>query len=149
MTFQKWLDEGRLRPHRSSAKEIAELLRVVDRDIADAGLLALSPDRRFTTAYNAALQLSTISLRASGYRTSGAAHHWITFQVLPEIMGESQSERADYFDHCRAKRNLADYDQAGGISEADVDELLDEVTRLRIDVLDWLAQNHADLTRHS
>jgi hypothetical protein len=53
--------EGRLRPHHTSPKEVADLLRVVDRDLADAGIAQLSTDRRFATAYNAALQLATIA----------------------------------------------------------------------------------------
>jgi len=81
---------------------------LVDRDLADAQISALSPDRRFVTAYNAALQLATIVLRASGYRTSGAGHHWTTFQTLLEILGESERPRADYLDSCRRKRNVAD-----------------------------------------
>ena len=50
---------------------MADLLRIVDRDLKDASILELSADRRFVTAYNAALRLATIVLRASGYRTPG------------------------------------------------------------------------------
>jgi hypothetical protein len=35
MHLQNLLDEGKLRRHRTSAKEIAELLQVADRDLAD------------------------------------------------------------------------------------------------------------------
>ena len=40
-----------IRSHKTSAKEIADLMRLVKRDMADAGLVQLSPDRRFATAY--------------------------------------------------------------------------------------------------
>jgi len=145
MTLQKWISEGRLRSHQSSAKEIAELFRVVERDLGDAGLVVLSADRRFATAYNAALQLATILLRAAGYRTTGTAHHWVTFQALPEILGESQRGRAGYFDRCRVKRNFADYDQAGLTSEGEVDELLEEVTEFKQMALDWLSRHQPTL----
>lgn len=138
MSLQTWLSEGRLRPHSGSEQETADLLRVVERDLADAGILALSADRRFTTAYNAALQLATIVLRASGYRTAGVGHHWITFQTLPELMGAALQVRADYFDACRRKRNIADYDAAGEISDAETEELLAEVLEFRRDVQEWL-----------
>jgi hypothetical protein len=64
------LADGRVRPHRTSAKEVADLLRVVDRDLTDAEIPQLSTDRRFATAYNAALQLATIALCAAGFRAT-------------------------------------------------------------------------------
>lgn len=106
MTLRNLLTDGRIRFHKTSAKETADLMRLVKRDLIDAGLVQLSPDRRFATAYNASLQLATIALHAAGYRTSGASHHWLTFHVLPEIMGTQYQARADYFDNCRTKRNL-------------------------------------------
>jgi hypothetical protein len=139
MSLQTWQADGRLRPHVGSAQETADLLRVVERDLADAGIQVLSSDRRFTTAYNAALQLATIVLRASGYRTAGVGHHWITFQALPELMGAGQQVRADYFDACRRKRNIADYDAAGEISDSETEELLAEALEFRRDVQAWLS----------
>jgi len=46
MTLQNSLDEGKLRRHRTSAKETAELLQVADRDLADAAFPQISADRR-------------------------------------------------------------------------------------------------------
>lgn len=142
MSLQSWLAEGRLRPHAGSAQETADLLRVVERDLADTDILALSSDRRFATAYNAALQLATVVLRASGYRTAGVGHHWITFQTLPELMSAGLQARADYFDACRRKRNIVDYDAAGEISDAETDELLAEVLEFKREVQAWLADRH-------
>jgi hypothetical protein len=136
MTLKRLLADGRLRPHRTSAKEIADLLKVIERDLADAAFEELSADRRFATAYNAALQLATVALRAEGYRTSGVAHHWATFQAVPDILGSDHTDRADYLDSCRKKRNIADYDAAGMISEAEVLELVEETRVFRSDVLD-------------
>ena len=59
--------EGKLRSHRTSAREIADLLGVIDRDLADAAVQEVSADRRFAIAYEAALQLATIAIYASGY----------------------------------------------------------------------------------
>ncbi len=78
MSLKRWLDEGRLRSQRTSAKEIEELLRLVDRDLADAQVCALSAARRFVTAYNAVRRswgspkdrVQTISIRAEGKGTS-------------------------------------------------------------------------------
>src|SRR5512146_334467 len=107
MSLQSLLEEGRLRRHRTSAQEVRDLLRVVERDLADAAVAQLSADRRFVTAYSAALALATIVLYASGYRAVGAGHHWATFRALPELMGPQEGARADYLDQCRVRRNTA------------------------------------------
>jgi hypothetical protein len=86
MSLQRWLGERRLRLHRSSAEEIKALWEIVARDLKDAIVEQLSLDRRYASAYNAILQLATIVLRASGYRTAGEAHHWLTFQALSLLM---------------------------------------------------------------
>jgi hypothetical protein len=145
LTLKDLLADGRVRPHRTSAKEVAELLRVVDRDLADAEIPQLSTDRRFATAYNAALQLATIALSAAGFRALGAGHHWTTFHALPEIMGTQAQVRADYLDNCRSKRNVTDYDRVGEISQREVEEVLAEVRAFREDLLDWLKRNHPTL----
>jgi hypothetical protein len=143
--LQDWQNEGRLRRHQTSASEVAELLRVVDRDLGDAEIRQLSSDRRFATAYNAALQLATIALYAAGYRASSAGHHWVTWRALPEIMGPQAQERPDYFDACRSKRNVADYDRAGIISDVEADEILREARAFKADLIDWLRANHPHL----
>lgn len=145
MSLKELLADGRIRRHRTSAREIADLLRIVDRDLADAAVAQLSTDRRFATAYNAALQLATIALHASGYRAAGTGHHWATFHVLPEILGPQTQARADFLDHCRSKRNLADYDRAGEISEREAEEILLEARAFREELLAWLRNNHRTL----
>ena len=54
-----------LQQHNTSVKEIADLLKLVGRDLADADIKEISADRRFARACNAALQLATIVLQAS------------------------------------------------------------------------------------
>ena len=108
-------------------------------------MAGLSADRRFATAYNAALQLATIVLHAAGYRATGAGHHWGTLQVLPEILGAGTQVRADYFDRCRAKRNTTDYDRAGEIAESEASEIITETCTFRDDVVTWLKKHHSRL----
>lgn len=145
MTLKKLLADGYLRQHRTSSKEISNLLWVADRDLADAAIPQLSADRRFATAYNAALQLATIALHAAGYRAVGVGHHWATLQVLPEIVGLQAQERADYLNHCRSKRHVTDYDRIGEISDREVAEILAEVRAFRKDLLAWLQRRHPGL----
>lgn len=145
MTLKDLLAEGRLRSHKTSIQEVADLLRVVDRDLADAGIPRLSADRRFATAYNAALPLATIALHAAGYRAASTAHHWVTFHVLLEIMGPQAQARADYLDDCRTKRNVTDYDRAGEISLQEAEEILAQAREFRHDLLMWLEKHHPAL----
>jgi len=98
------LTEGRLREHRTSAREIADLVGLVERNLADASVRAVSADRRFTIAYEAALHLATISLYCNGYRTYSTGHHFTTFQALKETMGNGGRGYAEYFEMCRGKR---------------------------------------------
>lgn len=113
----------------------------------DANITGLSVDRRFATAYAAALQLSTVVLRASGYRASSGSggHHWRTISLLPELMGPNQQTRRLYLDSCRRARNEADYDRIGVVSESELLELLEDTLDFRNDVLAWLSVQHPDL----
>ncbi len=60
MTLKQWADNGWLRAHQTSPQEIADLLAVVERDLADAEG-NISPDWQFGIAYNAALKLCPAS----------------------------------------------------------------------------------------
>jgi hypothetical protein len=143
--LKRLLAEGKLRSHRTSTREIADLLAVIDRDLADAAVDAISADRRFAIAYEAALQLATITVYASGYETRGTGHHFNTFEALRETLGATGQEYADYFDTCRTKRATTSYDRAGEISDTEVEALLVEVRGFREKVLAWLRRHHPEL----
>lgn len=55
MSLEDWLKNGWLVEHKTSAAEIAELLAITDRDLADCRVQGLSPDWRLNIA---AMQLS-------------------------------------------------------------------------------------------
>ena len=55
MTWKQLLAQRKVQPHRTSKQEVDALRALVTRDLQDAALPDLSPDRRFATAYNAAL----------------------------------------------------------------------------------------------
>jgi len=144
MNLQKWVEFGWLRPHKTSKKEIIDLLRIVDRDLRDAGG-DISADWRFGIAYNAALKLCTILLNAEGYRPEKTLQHYRTIQALPLILGEKHEQAAKYLDTCRNKRNIVEYDYVGGVTEEDVSELIGYGDELRDEVLQWLRMHHTDL----
>ncbi|MGD0664652.1 MAG: hypothetical protein ABSA17_02840 [Rhabdochlamydiaceae bacterium] len=147
MSLIKWLEEEKLKKHESSRNEIVQLFKIVERDIDDAGIVQLSSDRRFITAYNAALQLTTIVLRAAGFRTNPnkAGHHRITIDALPEILGKNHQELSDYLHACRIKRNMSDYTNSGAVSAAEVAEIIKEVKALKELVKEWVKKKHPQL----
>lgn len=144
MSLQQWHKNGWLRPHQTTPAQIADLLAIVDRDLEDA-VRDVSPDWQFGIAYNAALKLCTVLLHASGYRPEKNLAHYRTLAALPIILGNSFKDDADYLDTCRAKRNTAEYDAAGTVSQSEATELRDYATELRTAVLDWLKHHHPTL----
>ncbi len=144
MSLKQWADNGWLKPHRTSQKEISSLLRIVERDLNDAQG-NISADWRFGIAYNAALKLCRILLSAEGYRPSHELQHYRTLAALPEILGEAKKADAEYLDDCRKKRNIVEYDEVGWASESDADELVEFVKDCRDEVITWLKKNHPEL----
>ena len=55
------------------------------------------------------------------------------------------SDRAPYYDDCRRKRNVAEYDVAGGVSDTEATALLCEAERLVGGVRDWVRRERPDL----
>jgi uncharacterized protein (UPF0332 family) len=144
MSLKQWADNGWLRPHKTSAQEISDLLRIVERDLQDAAG-SISSDWQFGIAYNAALKLCTILLYASGYKPERTLQHYRTIQALPLILGNTHKEDAKYLDTCRNKRNIAEYDYVGIASGDDVYELIEFLKELREKIMRWLKENHPDI----
>lgn len=99
-------------PHQTSTHEIADLLAVVERDLADSAADQISADWRLNIAYNAALQAATAALAASGYRASRDQHHYRIIQSLRETIA-AEERLVMAFDAFRKKRNLGGYERAG------------------------------------
>jgi hypothetical protein len=57
MSWQSLLQAQRIKSHRTSRQELDDLRDVIERDLQDAAVPALSADRRSATAYNAVLQM--------------------------------------------------------------------------------------------
>lgn len=129
-----------MRKHRTSKQELDALRAVVERDLADAAVSELSADRRFATAYNAALQLAKMAIACAGYRTTvRPRQHETTFQAAELALGSSSSKLTAYFDTCRIKRNQVEYDAAGVISDSEADELQAKVEEFCELVEKWIS----------
>ena len=128
MNLIRWLDSGDLQKIAATEKSLKDLLKLIARDLKDCQIKELSADRRFATAYGAALNLANYVIRKQGCRVSSkVGHHRVTFEVATEILGAKSFTFNDFFDLCRRKRNKVDYDLADIVTETEVEELVDVV----------------------
>ena len=63
MTLEKWVEYGWLRREATSPGEIKDLLRIVERGLADSKVEAVSTDLRFIAAFSVALTVATVALQ--------------------------------------------------------------------------------------
>lgn len=142
MSIDNLIKSGVLIRQESSKDEIADLLKIVERDLEDSAQSEISDDWQFGIAYNAALKLANILVRTSGYRIKGQGHHMNTIAMIPLILGAHKSEDRDYLDACRRKRNIVEYDCVGGATSEDVKELRQFVKEFQKEVLVWLSNKN-------
>jgi hypothetical protein len=132
VNWKQWIDKGDLQKVHVNRRSLADLSNLVDRDLNDAQVASLSADRRFAIAYNAALNLANYVIRKNGYRVAAkVGHHRVTFLIAGEALGRTAKKHLDYFDVCRRKRNKVDYDLAGGATDKDVAELIEQVMEFK------------------
>ena len=145
-SWQQWLAKGDVKTHQTSKQEIDNLRALITRDLADAAIAQLSGDRRFATAYNAALQAATIAIACSGYRVSArSGHHKVTFEAAAISIGKEAVTLSDYFETCRRKRNVIDYMTSSVATDTEADEILKMADRLRTVVENWVRLKHPAL----
>ncbi len=135
------LANHQVQPHTTSRQELEGLRTIVARDMQDARLPGLSTDRQFATAYNAVLQLAKMAVACTGYRVVGVGHHRTMFAAVELAMGPSIVPLATYFDTCRRKRNILDYDAANVVTDTEAAELLRQAAAFREQVEQWIAQH--------
>ena len=138
-SWQQWLAKGDVKTHQTSKQEVDNLRALIARDLADAAISGLSADRRFATAYNAALQTGTIAIACSGYRVSArSGHHKLTFEAAAVALGTEAVDLSDYFDTCRRKRNVIDYMTSSVATDTESDEIVQKANEFRTLVEKWL-----------
>jgi hypothetical protein len=144
MSLLGWLQNSWLVRHTTSAEEIANLLRISDRDLAACKAKELPADWKLAIAYNAALQAATAALAAAGYRASRDNHHYRVIQSL-EFTIAADRKQIDTFDGFRKKWNVSSYDLSGTVSEKEAEEMFKVAVQLRGDVEKWILASHPEL----
>lgn len=131
MSLEKWVEYGWLRPEPTSLDEVTSLLGIVDRGLADAKVEAVSTDLRFIAAFNAALSLATLALRATGHRAvTQAGHHVKTIESL-ELTLKPNAKTIQKFKTFNNKRNKSVYDVAGAISDQELQSVISLASELK------------------
>lgn len=144
MSLNDWSKNGWLREHETNAREIGDLLAVVDRDLANCVSPDLDPDWQLAIAYNAILQVAMTALAASGFRPGREAHHFRAIQSLAFTLGYPQ-DKVTAIDAFRKKRNMADYERAGMVSDREAQEIIALAKKTRDDLRRWLAEKYPQL----
>lgn len=143
MSWTTLLADKKVHRHTTSRQELNELRRIVARDIADAAIPALSEDRRFATAYNAALQSAKMAIACAGYRVAAVpGHHRLTFEGARLALGKQVEPLTDYFEACRRKRNEIDYTGAIVATKTEAEEVLLHAKSFVAMVEQWIDSIH-------
>ena len=121
---------------------------LIARDLADAAVTGLSADRRFATAYNAALQAANMAIACAGYRiTAKIGHHKISLESAVLAIGKEAQTLTDYFETCRRKRNQIDYTQSHVATETEAKEIVAKSKEFYELVEVWIAKNRPKLVK--
>ena len=145
MSLEKWVEYGWLRREPTSPDEIRSLLGIVERSLADAKVEAVSTDLRFIAAFNAALCIATMALRATGHRTvTQAGHHVKTIESL-ELTLEPKAKIIQKFKTFNTKRNKSFYDVAGAVSDQELEAMVSLANELKDGAIAWLREIHPEL----
>ena len=148
MTWTRLLGSHDVQRQRTSKKELDDIRALVARDLADATVAGLSADRRFATAYNAALLAANMAIACAGYRvTAKTGHHKISFDSITLALGAGAEKYADYFETCRRKRNVIDYTRSKVATETEAKEILERATEFYEFVEGWIDSKFHNLKR--
>ena len=66
MSWTQLLANKDVQKHKTSKQELNNMRELIARYLADGGVAGLSADRRFATAYNAALQAANMAIACAG-----------------------------------------------------------------------------------
>jgi len=146
MSLEDWLNDKLIIKHRPSAGEIAELLRICDRDLEKAEIIELGPDWRLSIAHNAAIQVAKAALAAVGYRARKEGQHYLVLQSLAFTI-KIDAATIRQLDTFREKRNISDYERAGLVTEQEAQEMIALAKQLRHHIEQWLRAHYPRLAR--
>ncbi|MFP4250964.1 MAG: hypothetical protein ACLFU7_14985 [Armatimonadota bacterium] len=140
MAYDDLLREGRIRRHRAEPDDIAASLTLANARLGDAALSNISNDGRFVFAYDAVRSAAEAVMATEGYRpASGIGHHETVFRFLLVAADGRWRKMAMEFEQARSKRNAAEYDEWGLVTETEANRLLEVARQFVREVSEWVA----------
>ncbi|MDZ4190202.1 MAG: hypothetical protein U1D25_19135 [Hydrogenophaga sp.] len=127
---------GQLKAEPRNPAEFKRMLDMARTRLADAQLVGVSREGRFTSAYNAAHAAALAALRWHGYRSE---NRFTVFQCLTHTVGWPASQWR-VLDAAHQKRNMAEYEGFLEVEESTIKDLCGLVAEL-IDVVQSTAQS--------
>jgi len=144
MTLDSLVGKG-LEREPSDAEELERFLSKIDTKLQDARISRVSLDSRFDIAYEAALQIGLVALRAHDLRPdSRGGHHILALQTLVTTIGFPKA-KVRVIDQFRRQRAQGLYDGSFEPSEAEVSELIAIAEAMRQTLVGWLRQHRPSL----
>jgi hypothetical protein len=87
-----------------------------------------------------------MAIACAGYRLANApGHHRLTFDAARLALGSSAVRSLDYFETCRRKRNVIDYDHAFVAARTEAAEIVAEAQAFFKLVENWIAAHRPKL----
>lgn len=120
---------GKLQRHKTSPEEIRDLFGVAERCLKDASCNMISLELRFISAYQAALAAGEALLYCLGYEAPKNAYHYMTWEALRQVLGDSFKTTLILFNSARQKRADAFYDHASVTTETEYEEIFEEAKK--------------------
>jgi hypothetical protein len=117
---------GQLKSEPFDALEFDRLLKMAQSRLADAQIVDLSNEGRFTSVYSAAHAAALAALRWHGYRSE---NRFTVFQCLAHTLGWPP-HKWRVLDAAHQKRNLAEYEGYWDIEESAIAEICNLVPEL-------------------
>jgi hypothetical protein len=125
-------------------KRLQEMEAVARRHLIDADTSGLSADGKHNIAYTAARVAAEMVMVAEGFRAGRrTGKHASVFAFLAAVDEGRWSAEARYFDRCRRRRNISEYEQAHTVSPTEADAVAQEAERLLGEVLEWVGEAHS------
>ena len=127
MSLENLMRVNQIKAEPFDQGEFNGLMRAGRKRLKDAGNTDLSPESRFTLAYDAGHSLCLAALRRTGYRPANT--RFIVFQCLPHTL-QLGPEVWRVLDDSHRRRNAAEYEGDWETSETVLNGLLEAVERV-------------------
>jgi hypothetical protein len=98
-------------------------------------------------AFNAALCIATMALRASGHRTVTQAGHQVKTIESLELTLKPNAKIGRKFKTFNNKRNKSVYDVAGAVSDQELEAMVNLAKELKDAAIAWLREIHPELLK--